>query len=338
MLIDTCVWLDIAKFAKGEPTLDLLEKYIEEEEVGLILPEIIIAEFKRNKEKIVAESSKSLSSHFKKVKDLVTEHSNPTERDSLLRGLNDIDMKIPTLGENTYRSITRIEKLMKSAHIIKQSDAITLRAANRAIAKKAPFHLDKNSMGDAIIIESYNSYRVQNLAQEFNLYFITHNVWDYSAMKTNRKHFHEDLFDIFSSSKSQYYIDLREALHSVNPELLNNDEADEYFGSELRKYSEIIDIEEELFQKIWYNRHKNREHRINNGEVKIIDSKDFEISTSQHTIVKEIWEGALKSAKKVERLYGKKNLIFDDFEWGMINGKLSALRWVTGDEWDNLDT
>jgi hypothetical protein len=27
-----------------------------------------------------------------------------------------------------------------------------------------------------------------------------------------------------------------------------------------------------------------------------------------------------------------------DFEWSMINGKLSALRWVTGDEWDMLGT
>lgn len=29
---------------------------------------------------------------------------------------------------------------------------------------------------------------------------------------------------------------------------------------------------------------------------------------------------------------------YSDFDWRMINGKLSALRWVLGDDWDMLDT
>jgi hypothetical protein len=44
------------------------------------------------------------------------------------------------------------------------------------------------------------------------------------------------------------------------------------------------------------------------------------------------------AAKRIRAKYDKKNLSFDDFEWGMVNGKLSALRWVLGNDWDMLNT
>ena len=56
-------------------------------------------------------------------------------------------------------------------------------------------------------------------------------------------------------------------------------------------------------------------------------------------VQRDVWERARKAATEVEKKYGRKNLgPWDDFEWGMMNGKLSALRWILGDEWDNLDT
>jgi hypothetical protein len=44
--------------------------------------------------------------------------------------------------------------------------------------------------------------------------------------------------------------------------------------------------------------------------------------------------------REMEAKYGgAENLVVEDaFEWGMINGKLSALRWVLGEDWDELYT
>jgi len=72
-------------------------------------------------------------------------------------------------------------------------------------------------------------------------------------------------------------------------------------------------------------------------------SRDQEISDLSEklevTIAPQIWKGALASAKKMEEKYGEENLWHEsDFEWGMLNGKVSALRWILGDDWDLLDT
>ncbi|WP_299160922.1 PIN domain-containing protein [uncultured Tenacibaculum sp.] len=338
LLIDTCVWLDISKTTKGEKVLDLLYEFIERDEVALIIPEIITQEFDRNKDRIIVDAGKSLSSHFNKVKEMVVEHGDQDLKDSVLSQLNDINHKIPSLGENAFNSIQRIEELFEKSEKLILTDEIKLRATQRAIDKKAPFHLSKNSIGDAIIIETFSDYKARNQAQEFKLIFVTHNKNDFSLKKGNHKLPHEDLEEIFDSSKAQYFINLPEALNSINSELVEDIEFENDWEFEARSFSEIMVIERELEQKIWYNRHQIRVQMIKQGKIKLIEREDFDIGTVNSTIVKNIWEGALESAKKVEEKYGVENLHWDDFEWGMINGKLSALRWAIGDDWDNLDT
>ena len=77
-----------------------------------------------------------------------------------------------------------------------------------------------------------------------------------------------------------------------------------------RSEKEILAAIDELFDKVWYNRHLFFRSEVLSGEK---------------TVNPEIWQGALKAARKVEKRYGKANLgPWGDFEWGMINGKLSG--------------
>lgn len=93
-----------------------------------------------------------------------------------------------------------------------------------------------------------------------------------------------------------------------------------------RNDRDIHKAQEEFFEKVWWNRHQNWLYRLKAGEEKLT------------TCDKPIFNRARKAARRIERRYGKDNLGWDDFEWGMVNGKLSALRWVMGDDWDMLDT
>ena len=50
-------------------------------------------------------------------------------------------------------------------------------------------------------------------------------------------------------------------------------------------------------------------------------------------------ERVVEAMRAIEERYGADNVgPWDDWGWGVAHGKLSALRWVLGSEWDLLDT
>ena len=71
LLIDTCVWLDIAKDHRQAAVLDTLETLLRDGRLLLLLPRIVVDEFSRNKGRAVEESTRSLSSSLKRAKDAV---------------------------------------------------------------------------------------------------------------------------------------------------------------------------------------------------------------------------------------------------------------------------
>jgi len=96
----------------------------------------------------------------------------------------------------------------------------------------------------------------------------------------------------------------------------------------IRSIKQILIPEEEFMDRIWYDRKLSYIAAIKRGAAK--------------PSTPEIMKGMRSSMKRVEQKYGGKRALMnyykDDFGWGMMNGKLSALRWILGDDWDVLDT
>ena len=68
-------------------------------DIELILPRIIVDEFSRNKARIVEESGRSLSSTLKRAKEAIEELGDPRKKSLVVRQLNDVDHRIPMLGD-----------------------------------------------------------------------------------------------------------------------------------------------------------------------------------------------------------------------------------------------
>jgi len=339
ILIDTCVWLDLAKDYQGQGVLGVLETLVREKQVSIILPRTVLDEFTRNKARVAEEGSRSLSTVLKRAKEVVHRLGDAKKKQIVLEQLNDVDYKLPSLGESAIVAIGRIDKLFSSMTVVETSDEVKLRAAQRAIDRRAPFHRPRNGIDDAILIETYADL-VNSRKPGDRFAFVTHNTKDFSQPNANDKFPHPDMAGCFSKITSRYYINLAEALRHVAPALVSDLMIEEEWKEEPRRLGEISDAISELLDKVWYNRHQVRREKIESGKIKIVEVETpADRRGPERTCQRDIWEGARKSARKVEKRYGLKNLgPWDDFDWGMMNGKLSALRWVLGDEWDMLDT
>ena len=61
ILVDTCVWLDLAKDTRQAPVLGVVKEMIKQKLITLLVPRLVLDEFRRNRTRIVTESTKSLS-------------------------------------------------------------------------------------------------------------------------------------------------------------------------------------------------------------------------------------------------------------------------------------
>jgi hypothetical protein len=340
LLVDTCVWLGLAKDFKDQPVISALADLVAAGEVELVLPQLVLDEFKRNKARVIEDATRSLQSHFRLVKDAVNRFGSEASKAGTLKTLHEVDHAIVMKSEAVSDSFVRIEQLMKSWPPLPTSEAVKQRVTDRALAKKAPYHQSKNSVGDAVLIEIYSDLVRQCTDDDANCALVTHNINDFSLIKGDKRNPHDDIAELFDGEKSKYAITIVDVIKGIDSMLLEDHQAEFNYASESRSLSELLDAAHLLERQMWYNRHWNMRSAIEEGTHQVVPEENYcRNPYRQDQTLDTVWAGALAAAKRTEDEVGIDNLgPWNDFEWGVINGKLSALRWVLGDEWDMLDT
>ena len=337
MLVDSCVWLDLAKDPSTLPLIGALEELVGGEDLVLVVTRTILDEFAQSKSQLVEDGGRGVSSTRMRAGESAERIRKPSKRRALIEGLEQVDHTLVNLRDQAAEIVRRIEMLFAAGELHVTTDAIKLRAADRGIEKKAPFHRQRNGMNDAILLETYaDMVGGKKGAQRFA--FVTHNVKDFSDPTGNLSLPHPNLAHFFTDTRSRYFTTLGEALRSIRPERYVDLAIEQERPDRLRRrIAEIVAAEHQFFEKVWYSRHTLFREKVERGRIKIVENGTVPSKDRGEAIQRKFWEAVLRAGKRLEERHGPENLgPWSDFEWGMINGKLSALRWVLGDEWDML--
>lgn len=328
LLVDTSVWLDLAKRRDGQKLIHALGQVVLDGDVELLVPALIRDEFERNRGRIESSMTTSVAERFRLLKKDVDDFG--TEDHKLAVDLFDgLAHEIPLIGAMATRNFSDIEELLAVGRRLEPTEADYAWVVQRGLDKRAPFHRSKNSVADALLIKLYATSTADLDEEGDERYaFVTSNHDDFSVPNGDRRKPHPDIAELFGHLGSRYYyridgleLALTEHLGEEFEELVEMSN----FQEEPRTLSEIIEAEQEFFDRVWYERSIRFTHRYETGQH---EERDTEESYRVSIDAQERFRARRPDLMPAE----------SDFERGMWNGKLSTLRWVLGSEWDFLDT
>lgn len=327
LLVDTSVWLDLAKRSGGQKLIHAIGQVVLDGDVELFVPGVVLDEFERNRGRIEASMTTSVSDRFKLLrKDL--EDLSTEGHQAALDAVAGLAHEMPLIGAMATRNFNDILRLLHEGRHLEPSEIEQRRVVQRGLEKKAPFHRSKNSVADALLVEQYAS-AIEGLKEGDERYcFVTSNWEDFSVQKGDRRQPHPDIADLFNQTSSRYFYQV-DGLYTALKEHLGD--GFEYvlemsdFQEEPRTLAEILEAEQEFFDHIWFERSLDYTNRWESGKR---EERDTE----------EGYRVSIDAQARVKARRPNLRLAETNYEWGMWNGKLSTLRWVLGSEWDFLDT
>ena len=257
LLVDTSTWLDLAKRRDGQRLIVPIRVLGFQGRLDILVPQVVIDEFERNRPKVESSMTSEVSQRFKLIRrDLV--QYGIEQRTEALEMIDQLAHQVPLIGAMTTRNFEEIREQIDRGTRIEPTAADQERVVARGLAKAAPFHRSRNSVADALLIEMYST-ALAGAARDDDWYaFVTSNSDDFSAIGGDNRQPHADLAHLFDGRESDLLSRRRGAGGRRWPTSSarngTNSSQDTYFEEEPRRLDEILAAEQEMFDRIWYDR------------------------------------------------------------------------------------
>lgn len=254
LTLDTNAWIYLANGIEPVKLLKYILDEVSSGNITLILPDIILLEWEKNKEQAVKVGTLA---NYNRIIDSLERYSRligDIDEKNILKFLfeeeaaidsedfNEIFKKIKQQKRNIetaiQENIEKIDQLFQNPNVIKlqTTNRLKLWAAEHAFNKKAPF-LKKNSFADALIIFNFLEY-----VKNFNIkgaIFVTYNIEDFCLKANRKKILHPDLQEYFNEKDSKFFTILGEALKTIKEDIVSKEtiefireQQDEYANDE----------------------------------------------------------------------------------------------------------
>lgn len=153
LLIDTSVWLDLAKRRDGQKWIVPLRVLNFQGKLELLVPSLVVHEFERNRPRAEAAVTANILERFRLLRRDLHEYGGDDRRE----WLQEMTHQIPLVSAMTLQNFSEISELLRGARRIEPTELEHERVIQRGLEKKAPFHREKNSVADALLIELYSA-------------------------------------------------------------------------------------------------------------------------------------------------------------------------------------
>jgi hypothetical protein len=178
LLVDTSVWLDLAKKRDGQKLIHVIGQVMQDGDLELLVPGVVVDEFERNRERIEQSMTTSVAARFKGLRKDLEDLSSESHRPAF-DAIAGLAHEMPLIGAMAMRNFTDILALLKKGRQMNATDEAQIRVVRRVLQKRAPFHLNKNSAADALLVELYAEVIEGEATDEDQYGFVTSNHEDF---------------------------------------------------------------------------------------------------------------------------------------------------------------